>query len=253
MDKMKPRRARLQYVSEIREAIRQTPTHRFETWVIIWYTAGQGTITFVDHVQELRRGLVYCIPPRTPYRESAAGGFMSLWIIAESLPLPGHAPSRFDLAEDQRFAHAARLLLEEYRRQAEGWSESCELWLSGVLRCFTQNRRPLSAERSAGAMAEVMRQHALDPEFTAARAMARVGGSQVYLRRIFRTSLGITPTRYLLELRIEHAKQLLRLSDLSIAEVALRSGYLDQFYFSRLFRARSGLSPLQYRQRLGEG
>ena len=53
--------------------------------------------------------------------------------------------------------------------------------------------------------------------------------------------------RYLNNLRIEKAKELLRSTDLQVMEIADQVGYFDSKYFSRQFKLAVGLTPAQYR------
>lgn len=71
------------------------------------------------------------------------------------------------------------------------------------------------------------------------------------LTSLFERQMGVTPNMYLTDLRIQHAKLLLRTSNLSVAHIAERIGYKDHFYFSRVFKKETGLSPTVYRRHLG--
>jgi len=53
--------------------------------------------------------------------------------------------------------------------------------------------------------------------------------------------------QYLQQIRIENAQELLKTSNLSIAEVAFSVGYPDNSYFSAIFRKAISLSPKEYR------
>jgi len=66
--------------------------------------------------------------------------------------------------------------------------------------------------------------------------------------RRFKQAVGITPSDYLHNQRMEIAKQLLRTSNLSIAEVALHAGYHDSSYFCSRFKQSMGKTPLAYRK-----
>ena len=68
------------------------------------------------------------------------------------------------------------------------------------------------------------------------------------LNRRFKQATGISPQAYLQGQRITGAKDLLRHSNLSVADIAWRLGLHDVSYFSQLFRRHSGMSPLRYRQ-----
>lgn len=69
-----------------------------------------------------------------------------------------------------------------------------------------------------------------------------------YLSRIFKESIGMTIKEYLLEVRINHASDLLSMSDLSIEEVALESGFTNPEMFSKLFKKERGKTPKEYRK-----
>ena len=72
--------------------------------------------------------------------------------------------------------------------------------------------------------------------------------SKFYFAKKFLQHTGVSPIRYFLELKIKHACKLLDESNISVKDVALKIGYDDPYYFSRLFKKIMGLSPTQYRQ-----
>ncbi|WP_249662396.1 helix-turn-helix transcriptional regulator, partial [Lysinibacillus fusiformis] len=59
----------------------------------------------------------------------------------------------------------------------------------------------------------------------------------------FKKAFGQGATDYLTELRIGHATQLLRDTDLLVREIARKVGYSDEFFFSRKFKKEMGVSP----------
>ena len=74
--------------------------------------------------------------------------------------------------------------------------------------------------------------------------LARVSAvSQAHFARSFKQAFGIPPHRYLLTRRIERAAALLRESDLSITEIAFRTGWRSLGTFGRTFRDVTGESP----------
>lgn len=63
----------------------------------------------------------------------------------------------------------------------------------------------------------------------------------------FKTKLGTTPIDYLISLRIQLAKQLLSETKFSIQKIAVKCGFENSYYFSNLFKKRTGISPSFYR------
>ncbi|NCT68209.1 MAG: helix-turn-helix transcriptional regulator [Rhodanobacteraceae bacterium] len=80
----------------------------------------------------------------------------------------------------------------------------------------------------------------LDIDNDALAAMASY--SPWHFIRAFRSAYGETPHAYLVRLRLERARRLLRVSPLSVAEIALASGFENRCAFSRLFRQRFGVT-----------
>ncbi|MCH1952579.1 response regulator [Enterocloster sp. OA13] len=69
-----------------------------------------------------------------------------------------------------------------------------------------------------------------------------------YLSTLFVRELGIKYTAYCTQVKIEHAKKLLRNSNMKIYEVAEQSGYMDVKYFCKVFKKYTGKSPKEYIQ-----
>lgn len=72
--------------------------------------------------------------------------------------------------------------------------------------------------------------------------------SEKYISRYFKEHFHITLSRYVTYLRLEHAKQMLQETDISVTEVAMQSGYQNISYFIRSFKKTYGVSPLKYRK-----
>ncbi|MFS0782059.1 helix-turn-helix transcriptional regulator [Bacillus sp. 1P06AnD] len=65
---------------------------------------------------------------------------------------------------------------------------------------------------------------------------------------LFEKITGLTPIKYLTKYRISKAKELLAVSELSISDISEAIGYQDSFYFSRVFKELTNMSPSQYRK-----
>lgn len=71
--------------------------------------------------------------------------------------------------------------------------------------------------------------------------------STFHFARAFKITTGESPHAYVVGRRVRAAKQLLRESDLPLAEVARRCGFKTQSHFTGVFRKRVGLTPKVYR------
>jgi AraC family transcriptional regulator, arabinose operon regulatory protein len=75
----------------------------------------------------------------------------------------------------------------------------------------------------------------------------RAGVSADHFRRLFRHANGISAGEYILNSRMEAARQQLRHSSLSVGEIADSLGFSDISSFSRIFKTRVGVSPSAFR------
>ena len=69
--------------------------------------------------------------------------------------------------------------------------------------------------------------------------------SQSYLGSIFRSVTGRSPIDYLIEIRINRAKNLLK-DGYSVTDTSRLVGFNDIYYFSRMFKRNEGMSPSEY-------
>ncbi len=76
---------------------------------------------------------------------------------------------------------------------------------------------------------------------------ALAGMPEEAFRENFRRTTGATPQQYRTELRLQAAREQLALPQLSITEIAVKTGFSDGNYLTRLFKKRFGLTPSEYR------
>jgi AraC family transcriptional regulator len=88
----------------------------------------------------------------------------------------------------------------------------------------------------------------LGADLSLERMAAEVEVSPLYLARAFKAAVGQPPHRYVLERRLERAKELLRGTDTPIVDVALTVGFSSQSHLSNWFLRQVGVSPAVYRR-----
>ncbi len=98
---------------------------------------------------------------------------------------------------------------------------------------------------------EFMEEH-LDARVRVSEIARALGYSAPYFCRLFVEEINRSPRDFLIDLRIERAKEYLRHTPLSVAAVAAHLGY-DVSYFTRLFKRRTGYTPRQYARRVRSG
>jgi two-component system response regulator YesN len=96
-------------------------------------------------------------------------------------------------------------------------------------------------------------QHYMDAGLSLNEVAGQVNLSPSHFSTVFSQETGQTFKEYLTEVRIQHAKELLRSTALKSFEISYQIGYNDPHYFSYVFRKHTGLSPKEYRQQAQTG
>jgi AraC family transcriptional regulator len=95
------------------------------------------------------------------------------------------------------------------------------------------------------------RMQTLDVNLDLKTLAAETGYSRLHFLRMFRASTGQTPHRYLLQLRLMRAKDLLQQRRrTSLIDIAATCGFSSQSHMSRVFRQLLGITPSEYRNNL---
>ncbi len=76
-----------------------------------------------------------------------------------------------------------------------------------------------------------------------------LGLSQARFSETFKAYTSLTPYQYFIQLKVNRAKELLALGECSVKEAAFRLGFDDPYYFSRLFKKKTGTSPSEWAAR----
>lgn len=77
-----------------------------------------------------------------------------------------------------------------------------------------------------------------------------VNYSPFYFLRIFKQSTGMTPFEFLLEIKLEKAKNLLKHTDFSMTEICYLSGFTSTSHFTQAFKRKTGVSPTNYKKNM---
>jgi AraC family transcriptional regulator len=92
-----------------------------------------------------------------------------------------------------------------------------------------------------------MRQN-LAEEFSLPRLAEHAGISEFHFNRLFKRATGVPPSHYLIKLRLDAARRLLRESEKSVITIANEVGYSNPSHFAQLFRKETGMAPSDYRR-----
>lgn len=130
--------------------------------------------------------------------------------------------------------------------------DGIERALKAVLAAAFENVRLLRSrqyDRAVSQACAIIRQRYFT-HLTIEALAQEVHYSPAYLSELFKQETGQTIGKYMLQLRMEQAMELLRASKRSIFQIAGDVGYAEQTHFTRLFKKYTGMTPLEYRKKV---
>ena len=126
------------------------------------------------------------------------------------------------------------------------------LGIAGAMRDVQKASDMLAPYREMGpALAHLFARYEEKIDFHRLAALVPLSLSQ--LDRRFKQLFQLTPQQFLLRVRMSAACQMLASTDRSILQIALRTGFYDQSYFTKQFQRRQGLTPTAYRKKYRRG
>lgn len=145
------------------------------------------------------------------------------------------------------YAHLKKLYKNVKYYNEEETSAVAELAL--MLTSFILLNDIINTEYDAfSAEADAYIEQNLKKEITVNMLCRKFNVSKNYLYEHFRSSFNCTVNEYIVSKRIEYAKKLLMDSDMPVNNIAEECGVFNHTYFCRLFKRKTGISPLQYRK-----
>lgn len=102
-------------------------------------------------------------------------------------------------------------------------------------------------ERTVVGIVRYMQEHLAD-EISLNVLASEFHLSGQYISQLFKNEIGVNFLAYLTNIRMEHAKKLLLSTQLTIAEISEKSGYVDYRVFTKAFKKAEGVTPSQYRR-----
>jgi AraC-like DNA-binding protein len=253
------------------------PGHRHEFNELVVVHAGKGTHFVEDETYPVETGDVFVIDVRSLHGYRDVSGLALTNVIYDpdrpvldaslAARIAGyHALFTFEPRYRSRHAFAGKLHLaghqllavrkllsamtQEEREKRPGY----ELMLTGLfvqLVCTLSRHYSRMSSPATGALLRLgqalsyVEEH-YDEAITLPH-LARLSKMSVSsFQRAFRTTTGSSPIDYVLRLRIDRARQILRTGELSVSEVAYAVGFHDSNYFARQFKKQVGQSPRQF-------
>ena len=131
--------------------------------------------------------------------------------------------------------------------------KKCQAYLKEETEGFFQNVKELAENnRTIISVIAYIQTNYQEAELGLEEIAEHVYLSQNYLSGLFRRKMGKTITQYIVDVRMDQAKTLLRNRSLKLYDVAERVGYRDANYFTKIFKKSVGITPSEYREKYNQ-
>lgn len=226
------------------------PLHSHDEYEVLYYLEGKGVLRSSNGDKPFFPGQSIIIPPGVKHGSVSEGGYLVVGITgtlenAFSLNEPVCVP---DNAE--RDAEALVRMLLRNRNAPRDYRAAL---LEAYFRFLQHRLQPEDAVTQAvRKVASAFAERFYDASLSASAILRESGYAEDYIRAQFRKIYGKTPTEYLAQLRIEQALHLMEIyrGAFPLSEVAERCGFGDYVYFSKRFKAQTGISPQTYTKKI---
>lgn len=234
------------FVGKSPDRIRFARKHQHDSWEIVIPVFGSGFVETKDQKVPFSLGSVYVMPPFTEHTTWSDACFADIYIRTDSVGL--NTQSVVSVSCEQGLPELAKMMHEFYLKRHQGFRGSLEATLALIIQLIQDHYGQSGEDGLPYRIRSYLVRNMDKQELDMSVLSAEFGYCSDHIRRVYKEAYGCTPMDFLQDFRISHAKKLLRNMPIySVTDVSVQCGYADRFYFSRVFKGRTGLTPSQYR------
>jgi len=228
--------------------ITRFPEHIHNTWEIVYYTYGTGILKIGDREYNFKPKDIICQPPGIPHSEYSDTGFQNIHFSIESFHDFNNIPHHFTDTVDRDYYNILIQLHREFHLKRRNWINITEALLNVLYQYMLSWGNEKKKNPAVEQLENILISNISNNNLRLEKELNKIPVSADHLRKLFKKETGKTPVEYLTDMRINYAKQLLKSNknNLSIKEIAAMVGFNDPYYFSRVFKKVTSLSPTQW-------
>lgn len=222
-------------------------SHRY--WEITYYYNGTGVNIADGEDYPFSDGTILCIPPHMPHEDHSEKGYCNIFFMVESFNIHSDLPFLVHDNADKDFLYVLKQLHKEYYSGKNTKNKILNALLNTLWEYLVDFLGSGTSNIYVDTLQRMIVENLSNPHFSLSEATANIPMNTDYLRKLFKTQFGISPSDYQQSLRISHAKQMLANSSFPLKDICQMCGYEDPYYFSRIFKKTTGISPSEYRKK----
>lgn len=236
--------------------------HGADEHILFYCLEGKGTIQ-LDNGQTIQMGQndLFCIPKKMAHRyfNDKENPWTIIWIhfnspIATYLPI--YSLNKMNVWDYRKKRNIENLFVEFFTIDAQRITLSTSIFMASLLNhllttIYLYEETSMYSKHTyiLSDCIQYMNDH-VSSDITLQDLSNKYNISVSYLNFIFKSETSKSPIEFFIDLKMNEACNLLKMTKMNISEISNELGYKDQFYFSRLFKKHMGASPRQYRTRV---
>lgn len=216
---------------------------------LIFHFSGHATVFFDDLVLETKPNTIRFLPKGETKRydvlRQERGECIDVCFSADR-PLSSQA-FVMNVAQSEKLGVLFKKLFSTWVSKKEGYYfESVSL----LYRIFTEMQKdtakPSRHKLKIAPAMDMIHSDFLKREFSLSELATICKMGESYFQKLFKEIHGISPKKYIIQLKINHACDLLRLERYTVTQIAELCNFSDVYFFSRQFKEYMGITPTQF-------
>ena len=230
-------------------------------YVLIYCMSGAGWYALDNNIYKVRANQYFILSPNRPhtYASDNDNPWTIYWIHftgphAAIYSEDSQKPQDIRPALNSRISERQHVFEEIFSTLERSTDLESLRYASSLLHYYLASMRYLRLYRQEAPTsssvidaAKHYMQENIEKHLTLEQIAHYTGYSPSHFSSLFRKATGESPLAYLNRLKIEHACLLLKTTDMRINQICHKVGISDNYYFSRLFKQHTGISPKQFR------
>lgn len=216
---------------------------------LIFHFSGHDKVFFDDLIMETKPNNIRFLPQGMAKRYEVyryeRGECIDVLFRADR-PLSPHA-FVVDVTKNEKIGPLFRKLFATWVGKNDGYYfESISLLYKIFAELQSDNFVPKKHYEKIKPAVDKIHDSFLRENISLERLSALCGIGETYFQRLFKEKYGISPKKYIIQLKINHACELLRLECYSVTQIAELCNFSDVYFFSRQFKEYMGITPTQF-------
>jgi len=230
---------------------------------LLYIIRGRGTFASANQKQiKIKEGNMFLLFPGEwhSYKPDPDTGWDEYWIGFKGVNIDNRIQHGFFYKDKPVFnvgvrddiAHLYKQAIEIAKQQDTGFQQL----LAGIVNhllglAYSQDKHASFEDLKVVNQinkAKIIMSDNFHTNITPEEVAGRVNMSYSWFRRLFRQYTGFPPSQYLTELRLQRSKELLTNTSLTSQEVSFEVGFENSDYFCTVFKKKTGMTPIKYRE-----